>query len=252
MGLLSLAKKTVSELVDLGYPESVAKKISSGELPMDEASRLARANEQGYGDVLYRGHSLEDMPTSESDIWATPDRSVAETYAGLKAMQSPTFQAGLSELRTNASNLAEVNGRGAQWKSVQTNPRKLPGLQVDDPSINRALKGTDDIAEAVKGSGNYQGTLFRNTKDDAVKARGNDATDTYNILGSRPDVNIRDPDAAFDPQYKGPNIMGGAAGTAGLAGLLAAGQSEDSEAGFITKGGKTLLEAFHGSPHKFD
>lgn len=46
--------------------------------------------------------------------------------------------------------------------------------------------------------------------------------------------------------------MGGAAGTAGLAGLLAAGQSEDSEAGFITKGGKTLLEAFHGSPHKFD
>jgi hypothetical protein len=36
------------------------------------------------------------------------------------------------------------------------------------------------------------------------------------------------------------------------AGLLAAGQSEDADAGFITKGGKTLLEAFHGSPHKFD
>ena len=35
-------------------------------------------------------------------------------------------------------------------------------------------------------------------------------------------------------------------------GLLAAGQSEDADAGFITKGGKTLLEAWHGSPHKFD
>ena len=45
---------------------------------------------------------------------------------------------------------------------------------------------------------------------------------------------------------------GDKAGLAGLSGLLAAGQSEDSEAGFITKGGKTLLEAFHGSPHKFD
>ena len=30
-------------------------------------------------------------------------------------------------------------------------------------------------------------------------------------------------------------------------GLLAAGQSEDADAGFITKGGKTLLEAWHGS-----
>ena len=168
------------------------------------------------------------MPTSNSDIWATPDRSVAETYAGLKAIQSPTFQAGLSSIRTNASNLAEVNGRGAQWKSVRTNPRKLTGLQVDDPNINRPLKGTDEIAEAVKGSGNYQGTLFRNTKDDAVKTRGNEATDTYNILGSRPDVNIRDTDAAFDPEYTGPNIMGGL--LAGGVGLGALSQSEDADA----------------------
>ena len=36
------------------------------------------------------------------------------------------------------------------------------------------------------------------------------------------------------------------------AGVMAAGQSEDADAGFVTKGGKALLEAFHGSPHKFD
>jgi hypothetical protein len=36
------------------------------------------------------------------------------------------------------------------------------------------------------------------------------------------------------------------------AGVVAAGQSEDADAGFITKGGRTLLEAWHGSPHKFD
>lgn len=56
--------------------------------------------------------------------------------------------------------------------------------------------------------------------------------------------------AAFDPDYTGPNIMGAAAGTAALAGLLAA--PEEAEAGFINRGGKTLLEAFHGSPYKFD
>lgn len=221
MGVLAKAAGSLWDWIEAGYPEEVAKRIVSGELPMDEASRMARASEQGYGDVLWRGHALEDMPTSNSDLWASPDRSVAETYAGLRAVQSPTFQAGLTSLRTNADNLAEVNGRGAQWKSVQTNPRKLPGLQVADPDINRPLKGTDDIAEAVKGSGNYQGTLFRNTKDDAVKMRGNEATDTYNILGSRPDVKIRDTDAAYDPQYTGPNIMGNA--TVPALGVLATG-----------------------------
>lgn len=202
--------KTFDDWVDEGYPEEIIPEILSGDLPMDEASKAARAEAMGMGDVLWRGHSLEDMPTSNSDIWATPDRSVAETYAGLKAMQSPTFQAGLSPLRTNANNLAEVNGRGAQWKSVRTNPRKLTGLQVDDPNINRPLKGTDEISEAVKGSGNYQGTVFRNTKDDAIKTRGNEATDTYNILGSRPDVKIRHANAAFHPTYRGSNIMGNA------------------------------------------
>ena len=37
---------------------------------------------------------------------------------------------------------------------------------------------------------------------------------------------------------------------AGALGLLAA--PEDAEAGFVNRGGRTLLEAFHGSPHQFD
>jgi len=37
---------------------------------------------------------------------------------------------------------------------------------------------------------------------------------------------------------------------AGALGLLAA--PEDAEAGFVNRGGRTLLEAFHGSPHHFD
>ena len=98
MGLRAIA--TVADWVAAGFPREVAERIVSGELPMDAVSRAMRAQEQGYGDVLWRGHSLEDMPTSNSDIWATPDRSVAETYAGLKALQSPTFQAGLSSIRT--------------------------------------------------------------------------------------------------------------------------------------------------------
>ena len=55
--------------------------------------------------------------------------------------------------------------------------------------------------------------------------------------------------ALQNSEYTGSNIMGGALAAAGV---MAAGQSEDADAGFITKGGKTLLEAWHGSPHKFD
>jgi hypothetical protein len=39
---------------------------------------------------------------------------------------------------------------------------------------------------------------------------------------------------------------------AGGVAAAAATQSDDAEAGFVTRGGKTLLEAWHGSPHKFD
>jgi hypothetical protein len=60
MGLFSLLGKPVKEIVAMGYPESVAKRISSGELPMDEASRAARAKEQGY-DFEYHGTNSDFM-----------------------------------------------------------------------------------------------------------------------------------------------------------------------------------------------
>ena len=77
------------------------------------------------------------------------------------------------------------------------------------------------------------------------------AAGKHTIMFPGSENQIRSVNAAFDPQYTGSNIMGGAALPV-AAGLLAAGQSEDADAGFVTKGGKTLLEAFHGSPHKFD
>lgn len=63
MSLLSTAARTVADWVKLGYPESVAKRIVSGDLPMDRASRLKRAEEQGYGDVLYHGstHDIREF-----------------------------------------------------------------------------------------------------------------------------------------------------------------------------------------------
>jgi hypothetical protein len=217
MGLLSTALRTAKDWVDAGYPEEVAERIVSGKLPMDDASRQARAAEQGYGPVLYRGQP--DRPlSSNQDVWASTSPDVAQTYADNFTV---SHRDALGEdgivipLRTNADNMADVNARGRSWHVVESNNRKIPNIE------NGVLKGTDRISEAVKDSGVYDGTVFRNIPDDAVRLRGAERADTYNILGSRPDVNIRHADAAYDPQYKGSNIMGNA--TVPLLGLLASG-----------------------------
>jgi len=200
MGALAKAAGSLWDWIEAGYPEEVAKRIVSGELPMDEASRMARAAEQGYGPVLYRGQRDYVPLEAYDDIWASSSPSVAQTYAD-------SFQeyggGTVIPLRTNASNLADVNARGSGWRSVQTNNRKVPGIET---GVHR---GTDRITEVVKDSGQYDGTHFRNIKDESAKVGGEQA-DTYNILGSRPDVKIRHANAAFHPTYRGPNIMGNA------------------------------------------
>ena len=212
----------------MDFPEEVATRIAKGDLPMDDASRAARASDQGYGDTLYRGYSPALPPSSNSDLWASTSKDVAQTYAD-------SLNGGLlTEIRTNASNLADVNAGKKGFDRVQTNSNKLKGLQ-GNPQTMGVFNGTDEISEAVKNSGNYDGTKFRNIRDEMGDINGPtkkvseyEIADTYNILGSRPDVSIRGADAAFDPQYKGSSMMGEATvpllgGTAAVtAGALAA------------------------------
>jgi len=40
--------QTIARLVDAGVPESTARKIATGELPMDFDSRMIRAEDQGF------------------------------------------------------------------------------------------------------------------------------------------------------------------------------------------------------------
>jgi hypothetical protein len=117
-------------------------------------------------------------------------------------------------------------------------------------------------ADALKG-GNY--SLYENPEVVRhLKAKGYDSMFLRESTGSKeareapyttvahfyPERNIRSRFADFAEGYTGPNILGSAAGTAGALGLLAA--PEDAEAGFVNRGGRTLLEAFHGSPYQFN
>ena len=201
--------KTFDDWVDEGYPEEIIPDILSGDLPMDEASRAARAAEQGYGDVLYRGHSNQNAPYSDQDMWMTSSPAVAETYGRASLSDGSSLSGVTTPLRTNAAyhgpnNLAYVRGDGKMHDKVTTNSIKNPGIEQG------IIKGTDNIAEVVKDSDQYQGTHFRNIKDEFHTASSTEPSDVYNILGSRPDVKIRHANAAFHPTYRGSNIMGNA------------------------------------------
>ena len=215
MGLLD----AITALVRAGYPEETARKIASGELPMDTASRMARAADQGFNAKHYHGTRadiLEFQPSAQGmqgpGIYSSSNPSVASGYP----------QGGQGALR-GGENVIPIMLRGGVDHLSDVADR-YPSTRISDlPSIYPALR-----EEGITGleSGTDRVTF--------------DPRDIRSYFS-----------AAFDPDYTGPNILGGAALPV-AAGLLAAGQSEDADAGFITKGGKTLLEAWHGSPHKFD
>lgn len=55
--------RTLTELFEAGYPKEVAARIASGELPMDRASRMERARQQGFDpdDIQYHGTFASDI-----------------------------------------------------------------------------------------------------------------------------------------------------------------------------------------------
>ena len=216
MGLFNLAKKTVSELIKLGYPEVVAKKIADGTLRMDEASQQARADAMGMGETQFRGHSADRPPQSNDDMFISDNYEVAESYARGgeyydEATDSYLETPGeVTPLRHNATNLLQVDALGHDYT--------WPSARV--PGFGEAL-GSDQISGAVKqtqrrGVHDYQGSYFEDMLDDYD---GSIQSNVTNVLGSRPDVKIRHAEkAAFDPDYNGSSIMGGGLLASALAG----------------------------------
>ena len=220
MALLAAIARDIAELVRAGYPEETARRIATGELPMDTASRMERARQQGFDPDNIEYHGTENYFTEFEPslrgkmgpgVYTTPDPELAEIHAASGQIM-PLLLRGDYISRADAFDMRpDVTGRDGQ--------------RILDETLREA---------------GYSGTR--------AGSRGSLSPETVTFDPS----NIRSYySAAFDPEYTGPNILGGAA-LPFVGGLLAAGQSEDADAGFVTRGGKTLLEAWHGSPHKFD
>jgi len=193
----------IERLTKAGYPEGTAKKIASGELPMDEASRMARAREQGF-DVdtpLYRGSTVPERELRTS----TGHEHYIE---GISTSPDPQYAA------MHGSNVMRLLGpKGGQEDFFQLIQR----IDKDDSLTD------SEIAKIARSQGVKASVLY----DPLAGGSGVD----IRVLDPK---DLRSTEAAFDPENIGkPSIMGGAA-SVGVGGLLGAlGLPQDATAADI-------------------
>lgn len=260
MGLFSFVSSTVKgasrsfdDLINAGYPESTAKKILSGELPMDTASRMQRAMEQGYRQEVFHAGSPElaradaidpdagRFERAGSGAFMTNSPVLGNTY------MPPNMEDGgaMYKFLMRDSDYPVVIGNGRNWNEID-GYLDAPG----QPDLERISGSTNEIARELRGRG-FPGVTFQDITDmgpnykaasgAADMMSGKDRDMRRALLSEMNDAEIysvfdpstvRSPLAAFDPdQRNSSNIMAGVGAAAVGAGLLAAPQ--ESEAGVL-------------------
>jgi hypothetical protein len=259
-----------------GFPEPVARRIATGELPMDEASRVARRDaryaDEGLvhvnrGGIEGEGFDNSRLPTDDPDTpfnahWFTTDPHPSTAFRKQGSDDPLTYTPVVLEegrrgdwrdVVNYGESMGEDAGYGTQFREglldtgvsdiVVRGGDKIDQSTIDALPVDGRLKVDPD-----NKYGDRRNSLVKNDDGSLGFYEGSEHILDYDDLADyqrfNPEIKdvavldntiIRSPNAAFDPEYTGPNIMGGAAGTAGLAGLLAAGQSEESEAGVLGK-----------------
>ena len=272
--LFSSANSTeelINELTfDRGYPDSVAERIAYGELDMRPGAIAERRQDFAPNmETFYHGgapdigdfggkneRGFDRDPTFVSDSPMLANTYVTQPGAGVYGAR----QGQIYPVAVDTRNFMYTSARGQEWGDMK-------GLNVYDPNQNLYVVqdgtpfyskydrsfDTDDLSELAMGE-EAPGIIIDDVVDigpnfrAAKKAyRGN--KDLYQDFldlerGSKV-MSVNDPSrirslfgAAFDPEYKGSNILGGAATAAVGAGLLAA--PEEAEAGPV-KTAKDLL-----------
>ena len=190
-------------LLEAGYPESTARKIMSGELPMDEASRINRAREQGKDidrNLIHRSpvEGILEFESSKSGrmgpaVYATPLDDYGLSFGG-------------NQYNLVAENIPATNRQ--RLELVETLSRNLLDQGVD-PRV--AYQQAQVEANDILRSQGYTTVEMTDRRGRVTEVAILDPT------------NIRDRDrAAFDPdQVNNPNILATPAPVGAVGGLLA-------------------------------
>lgn len=246
MGLLSSFIRSLDDLITQGYPPEVAERIVSGDLPMDFESRMRRAESMGFdpSNVAYHGTRAditEFRPSSRGKmgpgVYTSPSPIVAGSYStpGHRIPRSGIYEdRGIldEELLINeGANVMPLLLRGdrmERFEALKQNP-DIPIAKLSEPTT----EGASELATRLEREG-ITGL--------EIQGLGSDGMRPYNVREQNTfdPRNVRSLFAAFDPEYKGSNILGGTAGTAGALGLLAA--PEEAEAGLSKTAVQLLRE----------
>lgn len=196
----------LDELIATGYPDQVAERIVSGDLPMDTASRMQRAEAMGFdpSDVQYHGTKADFTEFAPSDF--------GNVGPGIYMSSNPEVASGYAS--RNLYNPEE----GAQVMPLMTRGETI-GMR-------------DYFAQ-------YPDTLISQMPDTNAELRELGIT-AINEAAGAPDKAVFDPRdvrslfAAFDPEYKGSNILGFQGGSQSPSLLNAATQSAVGAASMAT------------------
>ncbi len=202
--------EAMTELVSRGYPKDTAYRIANGDLPMDRGSRMERARQQGYDpdDIQYHGTQADIKEFIPSEygalgpgVYTTPSTDMADMYA---------------DLEDGSAIYPLLTRKGSGTIGFDDYQARNPEAAIMDmPEINYNLRNVDGITGVEDlASSHLSNVAYR-------VLTGNSAGDIP-IRNTFDERDIRSVNAAFDPQYKGANILGGTAATAIGAGALMA------------------------------
>lgn len=274
----------IARLVRAGYPANTAKKIATGELPMDFNSRMNRAREQGYTmDALHAGN-----PDIREFDPRAPRRTIDEGYdidsVGSFFTDNPVIAASYSgpesatyRVLINPKNFGKVNAKGNYYNTLDASKYIRPSGEVVDAVeaantyLGKMPSQTDDFGIMAKNVGD-QGVIIENVVDMGPKTKpmrmvaedvsGGDRMNYLTKLENQgaKTIIVQDPStirsyygAAFDPDNKGlPNILGGAAPIAAGGVLAALGMApQEAEAGVFPYAFKMAEDALQRSRSLF-
>jgi hypothetical protein len=216
-------------------------------LPMDKASRLARASEQEYAGDYFHGSNLgfQQFGKSTRGTFLTDSPAVADSYVG---KEGGTIYPALVR---GGSDFPVVQGGGEFYTHIPLSglPDEL-GYLKNDAQSNRM--STDEIV-LRSGEQRLPGVIFEDVVDpganikqylgetveeaDRRLAQSQLPSDVINVVDPS---KIRSKFARFDPEFKGlRNLSAGVGGAAVLSSI-----GEDAEAGTVTETVSSIKEKY--------
>jgi len=276
MALLSAITKAVDELVQLGYPREVAERIVDGKLDMRTDAIIERQQDMFPTTAFHGGgDDIRVVDPNRVTSGKTANTGFFMSSSPVNAASYADRAGNIMPLAVDTRGFDVVNAGGNEWNRI-VNPDyflggerlatfgELPGYRgtmepdrgIFDLNVIRDFD-TDELARTARRF-KSPGLIVKDVQDIGPNYKAFDpafeamtglklgdegyqkALDRFSadtIVASDP-TRVRSLFAAFDPEYKGSNILGGtAAGALGLTALMA---PEEAEAGVI----KTFGRAF--------